>query len=209
MKAEVAVATVSGKAYYKIVEELKKRRISFVSLVPGDPIYPSIQVVITTEKEKELMEHSNILTVDSETDPSDVVNKAMRIAMSKDSYEEVVIGVDPGKTFGVAVLGDGKVLRAEDQLTIERTVDIILTELKRNPSRIQKIRIGSGVPETADELARRLRMALPLNASIEIVGEANTSSVRRSGIPKKLSDADSAKMIAEERGGSKVRRNNP
>ena len=60
-RAKIAVATVSGKAYYKLVNELKNRDIPFLSLVPGDSIPQSIKVVVTTEKEKPLIDHQRIL----------------------------------------------------------------------------------------------------------------------------------------------------
>ncbi len=57
MKAEIAVATISGKAYYLIVSELKKKNIPFLSLTPDESIPTEIKVVITTEKEKRLINH--------------------------------------------------------------------------------------------------------------------------------------------------------
>ena len=57
MKAKVAVATVSGKTYFLVVNELKERNMEFLSLVPGDPVPAEAKVVITTEKEKHLISH--------------------------------------------------------------------------------------------------------------------------------------------------------
>ena len=54
MKEKVAVATVEGKAYFLIVNQLRERNIPFVSLVPGDSVPAEVKVVITTEKEKQL-----------------------------------------------------------------------------------------------------------------------------------------------------------
>ena len=198
MSAKIAVATVSGKEYYSLVTELKRRKLFFISLVPGDPIPPSTRVVVTTNEEKSLIEHPNILTYEHTVDPSNLMNEAIRIIRSKNLYEKVVIGVDPGKTFGIAVIADGQTLKTEDGLGLEKTVDTILTELKQNPGKTQKIKIGSGVPELAEELIRRLRRILSENIIIEIVGEAGTSTVREKGSRKKLSDADSAKRIASE-----------
>ena len=49
MKTNIAVVTVSGKAYYLILRELKKRKIPFLSLTPKDSIPFNIKVVITTD----------------------------------------------------------------------------------------------------------------------------------------------------------------
>ncbi len=55
MKAKIAVATVSGKDYYLIVRELKKKKIAFLSLMPDAPIPLDVEVIITTKKEYPLI----------------------------------------------------------------------------------------------------------------------------------------------------------
>ncbi len=40
MKEKVAVATVQGKAYFLIVNELREQNIPFISLVPGESVPP-------------------------------------------------------------------------------------------------------------------------------------------------------------------------
>lgn len=52
MKEKVAVATIQGKAYFKIVNALKEQNIAFNSIIPGTTIPPRIKIVITTEQEK-------------------------------------------------------------------------------------------------------------------------------------------------------------
>lgn len=205
VKAQIAVATVSGRAYFKIVNKLKDMNLPFLSLVPGEPIPPWIKVVITTESEKQLISHPKVLAYNSELDPSSIVGEALRIIMSKEIYEDLVIGVDPGKTFGVAVIADGKTIRREEGLSMEKTIDLILDELKRNPSKNQTIRIGRGLPETAEEIARRLEAALPENILIEMVDENGTSTLKSRGFKRKLSDADSAIKIASKKGEPRLR----
>ena len=61
MKAKVAVATVSGKTYFFIVNELRERNMDFLSLVPGAPVPAEAKAVITTEKEKHLINHESLL----------------------------------------------------------------------------------------------------------------------------------------------------
>lgn len=200
-RAAIAVVTVSGKAYYKIVNELKNRNIPFLSIIPGDPIPPFIKVVITTEGERHLISHSNILIYNVEEDPSKIIDEAVRIVSGKDLYEEVTIGVDPGKIFGVAVLGDGRTLKREEFASMERAIDFILTELNRVPSKAKRVRIGMGVPEVAMKMAWRLDMVLPENITIEIVDEEGTSTLKDTSlVRRKLSDADSAVKIALKEG---------
>ena len=199
MKSEIAVATVSGKAYYWLVNELNKRKISFLSLIPGETIPPSIKVVITTKDEKRLVDHSSVLIYNPDEDPSTIIDEAIRIIQNKKAYEELIIGVDPGKTFGVAILGDENVLEKKERLTREMAIDMILTAIKRYPARTRKIKIGDGMPEIAEEVASRLKIAVPEDTSIEIVSEAGTSNIRGEGSRKKISDADAAVNIARRK----------
>ncbi|MEM1587048.1 MAG: hypothetical protein QXX99_06425 [Candidatus Bathyarchaeia archaeon] len=205
-RATIAVATVVGKAYYKIVNELKNRNMPFLSIVPGETIPPSVKVVITTAGERHLITHPRVLVYNVDEDSSNVVDEAIRISLGKDFYEELIIGVDPGKVFGVAVLGDGKTLKREEFSSIEKTIDFILTELNKAPAKIKGVRVGMGVPRIADEIARRLDLALPKNIVIEMVSEDGTSTSRDISLAKrKLSDADSAVRIAQKRGKERLR----
>jgi hypothetical protein len=208
MSSKIVVATVSGKAYYLLVNELRQRKLAFLSGVPDQPIPPSIQVVITTGNESPLVKHPNVLVYNPENDPSEIVDEAIRIIRSKEAYKEVAVGIDPGKNFGVAVLGDGKVLKKEQSLTLEKAVDTILMELKKNPAQRQHVKIGNGMPEMAEELATRLDIALPDNVSIEMVSEVGTSILRGNGSRRKVTDADSAIEIARKNGIIKQREKN-
>ncbi|MCW4019990.1 MAG: hypothetical protein NWF14_01995 [Candidatus Bathyarchaeota archaeon] len=200
MRPKIAVTTVSGRAYYRLVNELKQRMISFLSLIPGESIPSSVEVVITTAEEKPSVDHPTVLVYDAGADPSGTIDEALRIIQSKEAYGELAIGVDPGKTFGIAVLGDGKVLRKEERLPLEMAVDNILSEMKKNPAKVRKVKIGNGIPELAEEIASRLSPALPDDVAIEMVSEEGTSSLRGKGFRKKMSDADSAIKIAKKMG---------
>lgn len=204
-RAVIAVATVSGKAYYKIVSELKSKNIPFLSMVPGEPIPQSVKVVITTESEKHLISHPNVLTYNVDGEASHIVDMALRLSMSKGVYEELIIGIDPGKTFGIAVLADGKTLKKEETTRMERAVDLVLTEITKSPSKIKRVRIGMGVPEIAEELARRLESSLPRDVIIEMVGEEGTSVAKSIELRRKLKDADSAVRIALKEGERRAR----
>src|SRR4030067_3260916 len=114
MKATVAVATVQGKAYFLIVNALRERKMVFLSLIPGEPVPTEVKVVITTEKEKHLINHEKVLVYDSETEPENVVKEAVKILQGKESYEKIVIGIDPGEVCGLAVIADGKVIETEN-----------------------------------------------------------------------------------------------
>ena len=176
MKAKVAVATVSGKAYFLIVNGLRERNMAFLSLIPGDTVSTEVKAVITTEKEKHLINHERILVYDSETEPDTVVNEVVKILQGKESYEKIVIGIDPGEVFGLAVLADGRVNETENCFSVQEVLNKIKNIIKDIDvsSTVVSVRIGNGVPAYKD-LLETLDAALPPEVVLEVVSEAGTN----------------------------------
>ncbi len=176
MKAKIAVATVSGKTYFLIVNKLKERNIPFISLVPGETVPTEVKAVITTEKEKHKINHEKILIYDSETEPDTVVNEVIKILQGKEAYEKIVIGVDPGEVFGLAVIADGKVNETGNCFSIQEALTKISSVIKKVDfsSTAVSIKIGSGVP-AYKELLETLDSALPPEVVLEVVSEAGTN----------------------------------
>jgi hypothetical protein len=201
MKTKIALATVSGKAYYKLVSELKQRDVPFLSLTFKDPIPLTIKVVITTEKERSLVKHPNVLVFNEETDATSVVNEAIKIVRGKKIYERVVVGVDPGKTFGLAILGDGNVLETFTCSSLEETVNTVLRMLEKPQAIINMVKIGNGAPLYTKQLLNLLDEALPEEVGIEIVSEEGTSRFGRETVHRRdVKDVMSATRIAERKG---------
>ncbi len=200
-KAEIALATVSGKAYYLLVCELKRRKVPFLSLKPGDPIPLNVKVVITTGKERALVMHPTVLALDEEADTAEVVNEAIRVVQGKQNYEHLIIGVDPGRTIGVAVMGDGKLLEVLNGSSLKEATNAILNILNRVPAATKTVKIGDGAPTQTKELLKSLDEALPADAIIEVVCEAGTSQLaRETSHRREVRDAMAALKIAERKG---------
>jgi len=201
MKAKIAVATVSGKAYYLLVNELKERSLDFLSLTPQESVPIDIEVVITTATERHFIKHPKVLVYMSETNPAEVINEAVRTLQGKKSRETIVVGVDPGKTFGLAVLSDGNVLETVTCSSIEETVNTIVNALAKLQAVAQIVKIGNGAPSIAAELLSLLDQTLPKSVAIEVVSEAGTSRFVGETLHKRgLRDAMSAVKIAERSG---------
>ncbi len=200
-KVKIALATVSGKAYYKLVKELKQRKIPFLSLIPRDHVSLNIKVVITTKEEQHLVKHPNILIFENEMAPTTIVDEAIRVAQGKLDYDRVIIGIDPGKTFGVAITADGKVLETTACSSLEETVNTVLESLDRTPATVNVVKIGNGAPIYAEKLIRLLDISLPKRVAVEIVSEAGTSHFMRETTHRRGSrDMMSAIKIAERNG---------
>jgi hypothetical protein len=212
MKAKIAVATVSGKAYYLIVNELKRRDVPFISLTPHQQVPIEIKVVITTEKERPLISHENVLTFKDGEDPQVLVNQALQQIEGKDLYEKVVIGVDPGEVLGLAVLADGKVIKTGNCFSIKETVDEIeniVESLKSVKVSTITVKVGDGIPECKEKLLKALDVRLPPTVELESVGEAGTDRyISEAKHRRGIRDIVSAIKIAK-RNGQKFARERP
>lgn len=210
LKADIAVATVSGKPYYLIVNELRKRTIPFLSLKPSEPIPIGIKVVMTTEREKHLINHEKVLVYEDGVDIEAMINSALQTIQGKGSYEKLVIGVDPGETLGLAVLADGKVIETENCFSVEETLERIvevLRSLRNTPIATVSVKVGDGVPAYKERILRALDDVLPQNVVLESVGEAGTSRFIDEGKHRRgLRDIASAIKIAGRNGHSFQRR---
>lgn len=210
MKAKIAVATISGKAYYLIVNELKGRNVPFISLTPNDPVPVEIKVVLTTKEEQHLINHEKILLYQDGTEPKALINEALQIVQGKEYYEKIVIGIDPGEVFGLAVLADGKVIETENCFSIEEILDKIKTNLKNfetTPVASLSIKIGDGVPAYKEKLLRVLDDALPSRIMLESVSETGTNRyLNETRHRRGLRDIVSAIRIAGRSGTTFARR---
>jgi len=208
MKAKIAVATVSGKAYYLIINELKKKNALFLSLTPDDDIPLDVKAVITTKEERSRITHKNVLEYDENKKPADIVDEAIRIVKGKRIYESLVVGVDPGQNFGIAVLGDGNILETKDCTSISETVNTIKNVLSHTPATHRTIRVGNGAPSYAEELWRNLNNAIPRSIAIESVKEEGTSQcLGETSHRRGKRDISSAIKIAQRQGRVFPRRN--
>jgi hypothetical protein len=210
MRTSIALATVSGKAYYLIVTELRKRNIPFTSVTPYETIPADVKVVLTTVKEKHLINHEKILVYDEKMDVQAMVTKALQIAEGKGSCEKLVIGIDPGEATGLAVLADGKVVMTETCSGVGETlkkIENIIGSFERAPTSSVFVKVGDGVPSCRRELLQALDNALPQDVMLESVSEAGTSQYQNETKNRRgLRDMVSAIRIAGRNGHEFQRR---
>ena len=210
MKAKIAVATVSGKAYFLIVSELKRRNVPFLSLTPCEPVPIEIKVVITTEEEKELINHEEVLVYKNGMETTAFINEALKIVQGKGTFEKVTIGIDPGEVFGLAVLAGGRVVETGNCYSEGETlqkIETIIKGLENTPVSTISVKIGDGVPACKERLLRDLDNTLPSNVVLESVREAGTNRrLNEAKHRRGLRDIVSAIQIAGRSGYSFQRR---
>jgi hypothetical protein len=115
-------------------------------------------------------------------------------------YDTLIIGVDPGKIFGIAIKGDGKLLRTITCPSLKETAEIISRTLVQLPALNYRVKIGNGFT-VYKELLQLLDKALPKGVIIEIVSETGTSR-HRTGIKHRrgMRDVAAATLITRRKG---------
>lgn len=207
MEAKIAIATVSGKAYYMLVNELKARRIAFLSLTPYENVPLNIQVVITTEAESKHIKHPKVLVYQENTNSSTIIDEAIKLVEGKKDFQTIVVGIDPGKTFGIAVSSDGNILNTLTCYSVEETVNMVTEIFDKQQAPVRVLKVGNWSPSHTAELLPLLDSVLPKDVTIEIVLEAGTSRFSGQTVHTRgLGHAMAAIKIAERRGQAYMRK---
>mgnify|MGYP005837495517 CR=1 FL=1 len=189
---EVAVVTGNMRLYYKVVQELKNENVNFVSMKPGEVIPTEIKCVITSSSEKALIRHPNILTVGTEDSLPIIQKLRLILTGGEPPITTVTIGVDPGITYGLAVLVNEKELDTYKTFSSENACKIIRNIYAAFPAAKKIIRIGTGAPLYYKQLLELLK---DVDAELELVDEFETSSGTRA-----TKDIKAALVIAKKKG---------
>jgi hypothetical protein len=194
----IKVATDDGNAYYDIVSRLKKTHLRFVSVTPGQAVDPVRDLVITSRVEAYAFGENAVAVEDLSQDPM-IMEGQVLSRLLDESRRDILIGIDPGSTIGVAMFYGGRELGAITSNSVERSVDSLVALVEGVSHSSVSVKIGGGEPKTSLRLAQLLRERLPPSASMEIVDESGTSAGKRGAVGA-TKDQRAASRIAFRKG---------
>jgi predicted RNase H-like nuclease (RuvC/YqgF family) len=194
----IKVATDDGNAYYEIVSRLKKTHLRFFSVTPGQGVDPSRDFVITSREEVSAYAGNAVALEDLSDDPV-IMEGQILSRLLDESKRDILIGIDPGSTIGVAMFYGGRELGAITSNSAESSVDSLVALVEGVSHSSVSVKIGGGEPRSSLKLARMLRQRLPPSASMEIVDESGTSSGKRGAVGA-TKDQRAASRIAFRKG---------
>jgi len=202
MSKEIAVVTVSGRAYYRLSTELRKRSVPFLSLVDLSDVPPHVKVVISTERKESDADMPVHLVYNEQDDPSEVVTRAIQIAGGRATHDQVCVGVDPGKSVGIVVVGDHGIILQTTCASVETSVETIIKLLESTQADRKVVKVGDGGGRYRVELLELLNAQLPPEAALEIVDETGTSRGAGDGwkMRRPIRDMASAAVISMRSG---------
>jgi len=166
----VAVVTEDFSLYHDLVVRLKRRGIPFASLSPRDALPDDVGVVLTSPREAAAIDFRPVVATRGDLD--DAIDQALKALAGREPAQVVAVGIDPGRTIGVAAVADGLVVSTARCAGVEEAVARVRLLLQRHPGRRQVIRIGHGAPTLRDVLIRRL---LACGVPLEVVDETRTT----------------------------------
>jgi len=168
----VGILTENFSVYHDLIEYMKEHEIAFESLQFKEDIPAKVGVVITTEEEEDKVYFKPKVVISSNKPISEAVNEAKMLLAGKTKFRRLVIGIDPGKRPGIAVVGDGEVVETVQALTPEDVKGIVRNLISAFPSERRIIKIGHGDPTHRNRIINTL---LDLRVRIEMVDETSTT----------------------------------
>jgi hypothetical protein len=168
----IGILTSDFRIYYELIKTLKVRDLSFASLSFDEPIPLNIGVIITTEDEKESIDFPNLVVAGKDIELT--IDVATRILKGKEKFNRLIIGIDPGKRPGVAVIGDDEILSTAQVSSPEKVRSVVERVIKSYPSEDTIVRIGHGDTTHRNRIINSLSR---FNLKVEISDETKTTRI--------------------------------
>ena len=194
----VIIATENFRFLYKINEILSDiKEIKTNHILPNQSIPSNVDVVITTEIEKQNIAFNTVF-VPKAFNHYYLFSNIYLLANNKSYFDSVVIGIDPGKTTGLAVLAEGEaILGSAEFYTAVDTVKEIITVFFNVETSDLVIKVGQGGGQMKNEIVKRLNEIFHDKVPILIVNEDFTSQKKIEKFGNKIAkNIQSAILIA-------------
>jgi hypothetical protein len=174
------------------VRLLRERGIPFASLAFGERPSPQVGVVLTSWRDSVqggVPQEVPMVVVPVDSDGVEDVEggvlAAVRVLEGSDRFVELVIGVDPGRRPGLAVLGDGRVVHTAHAVSEEEAAGLVERALGQFEADRAVVRVGHGSPKERDRILDRVGRLVARGVRVEVVDETGTTPPRGSarGLP--------------------------
>ncbi len=192
----MGILTEDSRLFFDLVKELRKRKLAFRSLIFGEKTSMDIGVILTSQADIDRIDFDRVVAVDHK-DIFMGIRKAFQALSGMDPFGEMVIGVDPGKEPGIAVLCNDELIESHKTRGQIKCATIILHMLDSYSYETSKLRMGHGAPQSRDEILNLVADAFDI---VEIINEFRTTKLTKNA----ESDVDAAINIA--RSGRCIRR---
>ena len=164
-----AIITEDFRLYHSLLREMRRLDIPHVSLTPGEEIPPYVGIVLSSEKEVDSIDFPVKI---GRNDPERAASEALVYLSGTKECSSVLIGIDPGKRPGMAVVCDGKVVERIQARDPEDCMRVARNALRSRRYSSARIRIGDGDITNRNRVIAAL---YSLGVEMEMVDERNTT----------------------------------
>lgn len=196
---QIALITDDFAIFQSILEVAKKKGIDVKVLSFTDSIPSCVSSIITSpdESDRIYFDPEKIITYDRDADST--LNAATRILNGRTCPGHIVIGIDPGKNPGIAVLEDDQVTEVY-HVAAREVPSVVRQVLENYPHESCVIKIGHGARLIRTQL---INSFLDVGVNVEVVDETGTTPSLGKGLHGfEISDIIAAINIARIEGTS-------
>jgi len=198
-KEKIGILIDDFRILYYISKELNSCGFNFEFLTANDPIPKDLSIILISPGALKIaFLDKNIHVIEVSDEVKDLVACLLLHIAEKKLFDEVIIGIDPGVSTGLAVIADGCVLFAEvvpEGDLIQRTFDL----LNKFPAKNHIIKIGDG-GLISEQFFIKLFSQLPQHVRVQRVDETKSSLQLLSGPISLNKNQGAAIRIARRRG---------
>jgi hypothetical protein len=170
--SRLAVRTIDFKLAYRLMNELKSRKLRFL-LLEHDAVLPDRDMIwFGSEVEAAKFRDEGRAIAVSIENIKEAVDKAVRLLKGITQVHRLCFGIDPGPRPGIAWLADGAVLGVSQLEHIEHVAGHISAIAASLEYKQMIVRIGDGAPIIRDRI---INDCLTHSIELEQVNESKTS----------------------------------
>lgn len=184
-------------AYYDLVQALRARHIPFVPIAPGDPVPAQVGALVAAGPTgddaggDDITHVQALVPVIPYSTPERTIEEALRALEGAGPVQRILIGIDPGERPGIAVLGDGRILKLIHAAGPESVRPALEDVLSTFPAEQVVLRMGNGAPTFRDRILHTLA-GMPV--LLELVDERHSTPANYHGNAER--DTQAAARIA-------------
>lgn len=167
----VALVTDDLRIYHDLVPVFAERGVTLLGLRPDEPVPDTVQVLLGGPPS----DHRSVpLHDDGDANVLAVAQALDDRPTAREAYREVVVGIDPGATIGLAVVCDGAAFLTAHASTPTDAVHRATAWLAGLRGGTVRIHVGDGAPAVRDAVVDAFTEGLP-SATVHLVPEARTT----------------------------------
>lgn len=152
----VALVTDDFRLYHELTRVFGEHGFRLLGLAPGDVVPGTVVALIGGPED-------DPRSVDVHPDPEVCLLRALwKLDGRRDGpYRRLVVGIDPGATIGLALLGDGIVMVVAEAHDVEEAAARVTKWLAAVPHDAEVVHVGDGARDVALPIIAALRRGIP------------------------------------------------